>query len=135
MALSSRATTRIMDEVTTDIAHRNTNPLPNKVIHADIRIQSIDDEPKREETPLEDSQLVVQSEPSGKDAVYRAKAAEMQNWWTEAIAKNMDLPDGYAQVSVLLIKWVDELDELRTGDEVCWRGRRDLMSRSNQELG
>jgi hypothetical protein len=124
MALSSRATTRIMDAVTSDIAPRNTNPLPNKIIHADIRIQSIDDEPKRGETPLEDRQLVVQSKPSGEDAFYRAKAAEMQNWWTEAIAKNMDLPDGYSKVAVLLIKWVDELDELRTGEEVSGRGSR-----------
>ena len=40
-------------------------------------------------------------------------------WWNEAIAKNMNLPEGYEQVSVLIIKWADELDELKTKAEVC----------------
>jgi hypothetical protein len=43
----------------------------------------------------------------------------MQNWWAEAIARNMDLPEGYTKVAVLLIKWAEELDELNTSVEVC----------------
>jgi hypothetical protein len=31
----------------------------------------------------------------------------------------MNLPEGYEQVSVLIIKWADELDELKTKAEVC----------------
>ncbi|KAH6868841.1 hypothetical protein BKA58DRAFT_317477 [Alternaria rosae] len=42
----------------------------------------------------------------------------MKDWWAEAIARNMGTPTGYANVAVLLLKWSDELDELRTGDEV-----------------
>ncbi|KAF1934750.1 hypothetical protein EJ02DRAFT_460934 [Clathrospora elynae] len=116
LSFSSDTTAQIMDTAT-DIAPRNANPLPNKVIHADIRIQSIEDDPTLAGSPSQSNELVVQSRPSGEDAVYQEKAAEMQNWWTEAIAKNMDLPDGYSKVAVLLIKWADELDELKTGQE------------------
>jgi len=42
----------------------------------------------------------------------------MQNWWTEAIARNMGTASGYAKVAVLLLKWADELDELQTSNEV-----------------
>ncbi|OAL46255.1 hypothetical protein IQ07DRAFT_518450 [Pyrenochaeta sp. DS3sAY3a] len=38
-------------------------------------------------------------------------------WWEEAIGRNMDLPDGYDKVAVLIIKWADELDELKTAAE------------------
>ena len=42
----------------------------------------------------------------------------MQNWWAEAIARNMGRPRVYANVAVLLLKWTDELDEFKTGEEV-----------------
>ena len=45
-------------------------------------------------------------------------SVEMQDWWAEAIARNMGAPSGYAKVAVLLLKWEDELDELRTSNEV-----------------
>ncbi|KAF2444099.1 hypothetical protein P171DRAFT_361137 [Karstenula rhodostoma CBS 690.94] len=44
------------------------------------------------------------------------RAAEMQGWWHESIAKNLR-PDGYVNVAVLLIRWADELDDLRTSPE------------------
>ncbi|KAF2001669.1 hypothetical protein P154DRAFT_403416, partial [Amniculicola lignicola CBS 123094] len=40
-------------------------------------------------------------------------------WWDEAISKNMNLPDGYHKVAVLIVKWADELDELNTGPEAA----------------
>ena len=42
----------------------------------------------------------------------------MQGWWAEAISRNMGTPRGYENVAVLLLKWTDELDVLRTGAEV-----------------
>ena len=42
----------------------------------------------------------------------------MRDWFTEAIAARMDLPSGYQRVAVLLFRWTDELDELRTSNEV-----------------
>ena len=117
MAHSSGTTAGIV-EMNTDVALRNANPLKNKVVHADIRIQSIEDEPKPDGSYSQANEPVVQSKPSLEDVAYQAKAAEMHMWWDEAIAKNMNLPDGYSKVAVLLIKWADELDELKTAKEV-----------------
>lgn len=44
--------------------------------------------------------------------------SKMQGWWDQSISKNMGLPDGYQQVSVLLIKWHDEIDQLGVAQEV-----------------
>lgn len=49
--------------------------------------------------------------------VARNANVEMQTWWDETIAKTM-IPDSYDKVAVLLIKWADEIDELKTRDEV-----------------
>ncbi|KAF2197242.1 hypothetical protein GQ43DRAFT_344045, partial [Delitschia confertaspora ATCC 74209] len=45
------------------------------------------------------------------------RASEMQLWWDEAIARKMNIPDGYHNVAVLLVKWADNLDELGTREE------------------
>ena len=44
--------------------------------------------------------------------------SKMQGWWDQSISKNMGLPDGYQHVSVLLIKWHDEIDQLEVAQEV-----------------
>ncbi len=108
-----------MDAMATERTSHIANPYPNQVIHADIRIQSIDEESGHNGTASQSFEPSVESKPSAADVDYQEKAAEMQEWWTEAIARNMDLPDGYSRVAVLIIKWADELDELKTGDEVC----------------
>ena len=118
MALSSTPAAHVADAMATEIAPRIVNPYPNKVIHADIRIQSIDEESKHDRNFSQSNEPLVQSKPSAENAD-NEKAAEMQaTWFAEAIAKNMDLPDGYSKVAVLLIKWADHLDELGTGEEV-----------------
>lgn len=43
--------------------------------------------------------------------------ARMRMWWEEAMARNLK-PEGYRNVGVVLIKWADALDELRTLHEV-----------------
>lgn len=118
MALWSQASQRVVDAMETDISPRTANPLKDKVFHANIQIQSIEDAPTRERELSEGSRLVDQSSESAEDAANRERAAEMQMWWDEAIARNMDLPDGYVKVAVLLVKWADELDELKTRTEV-----------------
>jgi hypothetical protein len=126
MAISSSTAAHVVDAMATEIAPHIVNPYPNKVIHADIRIQSIDEETKQR-LPVPQSardEPQVESKPSAADREYQERAAEMQNWWAEAIARNMDLPEGYSKVAVLLIKWAEELDELNTGEEVRWKGRR-----------
>ena len=44
-------------------------------------------------------------------------AAEMQNWWDAAMIKNFNA-HGYEKVAVLIIKWLDRLDDLKLGPEV-----------------
>lgn len=44
--------------------------------------------------------------------------SRLQLYWNDAITRNMDVPEGYAQVAVLIIKWAEHLDDLNTGDEV-----------------
>lgn len=46
------------------------------------------------------------------------KDSDMQLQWMEGMNKHMDVPDGYAQVAVLIIKWSPELDDTHCQDEV-----------------
>jgi hypothetical protein len=92
--------------------------LKNKVVHADLTNITIDDASTSDGagTPSS-SQLIEQNSAAPEDVANQKRAAEMQMWWEKAYAKNIDLPDGYQNVAVLLIKWEDELDELNTRDE------------------
>jgi len=119
MALSSSATAHAMDAMATEITSHVANPYPNKVIHADIRIQSIDDESGPSGPAIQSDERLGESKPSIADVVYQEKAADMRECWSKAIAKNMDLPEGYSSAAVLIIRWADALDDLKTGVEVC----------------
>lgn len=44
--------------------------------------------------------------------------SRLQECWDENIAKNLNLPEGYRDVQVLMIKWADDIDELKTREEV-----------------
>jgi hypothetical protein len=44
--------------------------------------------------------------------------AKLQQCWDKSIAKHMDLPDGYRNVHVLVIKWEDAIDQLEVREEV-----------------
>ncbi|KAF9701011.1 hypothetical protein EKO04_000601 [Ascochyta lentis] len=101
----------------TDTASKQANPLGKKVIHADIQVTGIEDAPQAgEESPSTD-RLLEPSSTSPEDDADKQRADNMRIWWDEAIAKNMALSEGYSHVSVLIIKWADELDELKTKAE------------------
>jgi len=101
---------------TTEIAPpRNANSVQDKVINADIRIRSIEDELQRTGRSSQAQETLVESTPNKDNG--EPSAETQKNWWAEAIAENMDLADGYTKVAVLLIKWEDGLDELMTGGE------------------
>jgi hypothetical protein len=126
MAPANLTAAHMVDAMESSIASRvanlSNNPLKNKVVHADIRVRGIDDDvngPSQDDTVV---QLVEQPIPSIQDAEDQERAEEMQTWWNTEMAKHTDQPDGYKHVAVLLIKWADELDELKTKDEVCARG-------------
>ncbi|KAH7394249.1 hypothetical protein DE146DRAFT_126534 [Phaeosphaeria sp. MPI-PUGE-AT-0046c] len=117
MDLVSISASRLVDAMETSIIPHNSNPLKNKIVHADIRVQGIEDDtdgPTQVETSV---QLVEQPTPSAEDVEAQERAEEMQSWWNNEMKKHMNQPDGYAKVAVLLIKWDDELDELATKTE------------------
>jgi hypothetical protein len=43
----------------------------------------------------------------------------LQECWDKSIAKHMNLPAGYQNVHVLMIKWADQIDQLKVRQEVC----------------
>ncbi|KAL1800764.1 hypothetical protein ACET3X_001106 [Alternaria dauci] len=100
----------------TEIAPSNINPLPGKSINADFQIRYVEDETRRSGSAPQNDEALVETTP-GKQDDDSSSAEAQKNWWAEAIAKNMDVADGYSKVAVLLIKWADHLDELRTADE------------------
>lgn len=128
MALWTNVPSGIVDAMDTEISPRTTNPthtIKDKVIHAKFQVESIEDAPAHDGESSQSTRLVEQSSQNPEDVAEQERAAEMQMWWDEAIAKNMNLPDGYSQVAVLLVKWADELDELKTKKEV---GHRNTVS-------
>ncbi|KAF2849079.1 hypothetical protein T440DRAFT_490636 [Plenodomus tracheiphilus IPT5] len=42
----------------------------------------------------------------------------LQQHWDQSIAKYMDVPDGYLDVHVLMVKWEDSIDNLKVREEV-----------------
>ncbi|KAH6881689.1 hypothetical protein BKA58DRAFT_372007 [Alternaria rosae] len=52
---------------------------------------------------------------SARDDQHEAK---LQQCWDKSIAKHLDLPDGYRNVHVLVIKWQDAIDQLNVRQEV-----------------
>jgi hypothetical protein len=97
---------------------QQVNPYSGQIIHAAIQVESIESVAQAIETSSADV-LPDRRTSVAADAAEKQRADEMRMWWNEAIAKNMNLPEGYEQVSVLIIKWADELDELKTKAEVC----------------
>ncbi|KAJ4348441.1 uncharacterized protein N0V89_009815 [Didymosphaeria variabile] len=119
MALISHAHQGVVDAMESVIApHVPTSiDLRDKVFHLKTQIESIEDAPGHTSEASGEANLITESDAEPQDIARRKRAAEMQMWWDEAIVRNMDLPDGYAKVAVLLVKWEDELDELKTRAE------------------
>lgn len=46
--------------------------------------------------------------------------SKMQVCWNRAMCKEMHIPEGYQNIAVLIIKWTEELDQLKSGDEVSY---------------
>jgi hypothetical protein len=112
------SSSRIVKAMDIDASPRRVNSLANKVIHADFQVTSIEDVPQPGAETLSADNLQESSSTSTEDDPDKLRADNMRMWWNEAIARNMNLPEGYSQVSVLIIKWADELDELKTKSEV-----------------
>jgi hypothetical protein len=118
MALTNITAARIIDAMESSLVPRNANLLKNKVVHADIRVQGIEDDTNGQEEDAASVQLVEQPNPSSQDIDDQESAEKMRMWWNNEMRKHMNQPEGYAKVAVLLIKWADELDDIKTKDEV-----------------
>ncbi|KAL5375336.1 hypothetical protein DPSP01_011246 [Paraphaeosphaeria sporulosa] len=120
MALWTRAPQAVVDATMESLIAPRIPPsvdLRDKVFHLKTQIESVEDAPGHSSDITGGAELIVESDAGPHDAAQQKRAAEMQMWWDEAIVRNMDLPDGYAKVAVLLVKWEDELDELKTRAE------------------
>jgi len=60
----------------------------------------------------------VVGEPNLVEEKLHDEESRLQTCWTAAMEKEMGVPHGYQNAAVLLIRWCDELDELKCGDEV-----------------
>ncbi|KAF2630172.1 hypothetical protein BU25DRAFT_408756 [Macroventuria anomochaeta] len=110
---SSLPIVRAMD---IDSTSQQANPYSGQIIHAAIQVESI--EPVAQAVgPLSADASLEASSSAAEDEAEKERADNMRMWWNEAIAKNMNLPEGYEHVAVLIVKWADELDELKTRTE------------------
>lgn len=94
------------------VAQRTAAALRGKIIHThtDIRVDSVEDETS---SRVDDN---VESFDGGLEE--RERAVRSQAWWDAAIQKHMGLNGGYENAAVLLVRWHDELDDLKTRAEV-----------------
>lgn len=114
---------RIVKAADIEMSPQRANSLANKVIHthADFRVDSIEDiAPAPEQHAAPDAQLQP-SIADPKDDAGKKQAALMRMWWDEAMARHMVLSEGYSHVAVLIVRWADYLDDLKTKKEVRQR--------------
>lgn len=52
------------------------------------------------------------------DGVSIEEQTEMGTQWDNTMLREMEVPQGYQDVAVLIIKWCEALDELKSADEV-----------------
>ena len=52
------------------------------------------------------------------DLVSEEENAKMQVCWNRAMCQEMQIPEGYQNISVLIIKWAKEIDQLDSAHEV-----------------
>ena len=60
----------------------------------------------------------VEPDQHPEDGITEAEDSRMEVVWKSAMCKTMDLPVGYKDVAVLIIKWSEEIDQLKSGPEV-----------------
>lgn len=55
---------------------------------------------------------------NGQDLYHQNDENQMKRWWQESLSESIGLPAGYTKVSVLIIKWEEQLDQLQVDAEV-----------------
>lgn len=77
-----------------DGTSQQANPYSGQIIHAAIQVESIESVAQTVDAP---SGEALADGSTSADEVEKERADEMRMWWNEAIAKNMNLPEGYEQ--------------------------------------
>lgn len=120
MSQELSAHSRVVKAADIAMSPQQVNFLANKVIHtqADFRVESIEDvTPALEQIAAPETQLQPTLVDPNDDGD-KKQAALMRMWWDEAMARHMVLSEGYSHVAVLIIRWADYLDDLKTKKEV-----------------
>jgi hypothetical protein len=123
MSQSLGFTPRTVRAMDIEIPPQRVNSLGNKIFHthADFRVDSVEDVTQTVGQSSSTGALLEAGSTTIETDDEKKRAATMRMWWDEAMAKHMVLSEGYSRVAVLIIKWADELDDLRTKKEVCQR--------------
>jgi hypothetical protein len=74
---------------------------------------------KLESTNLDDAPFLGVVPADGTaEGITDEENSEMQMWWNRTMCNEMSIPQGYQNVAVLIIRWAEELDELKAENEV-----------------
>jgi len=57
--------------------------------------------------------------------------SRMSLQWHKAMCREMGIPEGYQYISVLILKWIDELDQLKSQMEVSNPQQHRTMARTD----
>ncbi|MCJ1393263.1 hypothetical protein MMC18_006135 [Xylographa bjoerkii] len=64
------------------------------------------------------AQGLIEDQETTRDGVSSEEQMKMRTQWNKVMCREMEVPQGYQNVAVLIIKWCKELDELNSADEV-----------------
>ena len=65
-------------------------------------------------------QGLIEDQETIRDGVYYEEQMKMRTQWNKVMCREMEVPQGYQNVAVLIIKWCGVLDELDSADEVSY---------------
>ena len=91
--------------------------------HAGDRIVNFEGAAIIHTEPNESSKAITQSHMEetpvlSESTVTDEIQSKMRAQWNSVMCKEMQVPQGYQNVAVLIIKWTEKLDELHSADEV-----------------
>ncbi|MCJ1387135.1 hypothetical protein MMC17_010264 [Xylographa soralifera] len=64
------------------------------------------------------AQGLIEDRGTSRDGVSNEEQMKMRTQWNKVMCREMEVPQGYQNVAVLIIKWCEALDELKSADEV-----------------
>lgn len=108
-AVALQSSTQILDPTKIEVTTVTTDITETVSIHNEIKKHTSG------RPVLQPYQAAQDRERKAREEREKA-AAEMQNWWDAAMVKNFNA-HSYDRVAVLIIKWIDRLDDLKLSPE------------------